>query len=450
VLTETEPGRFEVEGTNYRFVAPQDGVYRVVAYPAPKSRSFTCSHSLDDDFAYDIRFNCDAWVFDLYEDDEIYNLNFIYENATDVTLVVYQPTEQQLADEATYENCLDQLMDKQMMLTIAKGFFAQFGATDQGAYLAGGGTAADFDAYVAQFNTYTRELYSHYASGDMEAYTQAKLAECDAFFNAEGNALLVQADAVLTIGLLGARAQLDVDSEVERVMENSTSTLEGLHEIIRIYYEAFVAADALTDRIQGLVDAANSAYDYAVNGGSTTQQTLTDTSGAQTGIVAEGQVPPNTTLYAEPAAAGNFTVSGQSAIATYEIHLLVNGTETQPTSVITVKIPVPAGEDGSKLSVYHEENGTWVLVPSSLSADGQYRVFTASSFSKFVLAKGAASSPDPDPEPNPQPNPQPNPKDPDGDGIDNFELYGKVTKHSKTPLNWFLLIVCFGWIWMAF
>jgi Leucine-rich repeat (LRR) protein len=40
--------------------------------------------------------------------------------------------------------------------------------------------------------------------------------------------------------------------------------------------------------------------------------------------------------------------------------------------------------------------------------------------------------------------------DPDGDGIENFELYGKVTKHSKTPLNWFLLIVCFGWIWMAF
>lgn len=31
-----------------------------------------------------------------------------------------------------------------------------------------------------------------------------------------------------------------------------------------------------------------------------------------------------------------------------------------------------------------------------------------------------------------------------------FTLWGKATKWEKTPLNWFLLIVCFGWIWMAF
>jgi hypothetical protein len=31
-----------------------------------------------------------------------------------------------------------------------------------------------------------------------------------------------------------------------------------------------------------------------------------------------------------------------------------------------------------------------------------------------------------------------------------FNLWGKETKWKKTPLNWFLLIVCFGWIWMAF
>jgi hypothetical protein len=31
-----------------------------------------------------------------------------------------------------------------------------------------------------------------------------------------------------------------------------------------------------------------------------------------------------------------------------------------------------------------------------------------------------------------------------------FKLWGKVTSWEKTPLNWFLLIVCFGWIWMAF
>ena len=31
-----------------------------------------------------------------------------------------------------------------------------------------------------------------------------------------------------------------------------------------------------------------------------------------------------------------------------------------------------------------------------------------------------------------------------------FKLWGKITRWEKTPLNWFLLIVCFGWIWMAF
>ena len=29
-----------------------------------------------------------------------------------------------------------------------------------------------------------------------------------------------------------------------------------------------------------------------------------------------------------------------------------------------------------------------------------------------------------------------------------FKLWGKVTNWEKTPLNWFLLIACFGWIWM--
>jgi len=31
-----------------------------------------------------------------------------------------------------------------------------------------------------------------------------------------------------------------------------------------------------------------------------------------------------------------------------------------------------------------------------------------------------------------------------------FKLWGKTTTWEKTPLNWILLILCFGWIWMAF
>jgi len=31
-----------------------------------------------------------------------------------------------------------------------------------------------------------------------------------------------------------------------------------------------------------------------------------------------------------------------------------------------------------------------------------------------------------------------------------FKLWGKETDWEKSTLNWFLMIVCFGWIWMAF
>jgi len=31
-----------------------------------------------------------------------------------------------------------------------------------------------------------------------------------------------------------------------------------------------------------------------------------------------------------------------------------------------------------------------------------------------------------------------------------FKLWGKTTTWEKTPLNWILLILCFGWLWMAF
>ena len=33
---------------------------------------------------------------------------------------------------------------------------------------------------------------------------------------------------------------------------------------------------------------------------------------------------------------------------------------------------------------------------------------------------------------------------------DYFKLWGKTTTWEKTPLNWILLLLCFGWIWMAF
>jgi hypothetical protein len=36
------------------------------------------------------------------------------------------------------------------------------------------------------------------------------------------------------------------------------------------------------------------------------------------------------------------------------------------------------------------------------------------------------------------------------DTKEHFKLWGKETKWEKSPLTWFLLIVCFGWLWMVF
>jgi hypothetical protein len=46
----------------------------------------------------------------------------------------------------------------------------------------------------------------------------------------------------------------------------------------------------------------------------------------------------------------------------------------------------------------------------------------------------------------------PAPKDPEPpvEKKEYIKLWGKTTKWEKSPLNWFFLIVCFGWIWMAF
>ena len=38
----------------------------------------------------------------------------------------------------------------------------------------------------------------------------------------------------------------------------------------------------------------------------------------------------------------------------------------------------------------------------------------------------------------------------DDDTTEYFTLWGKFTTWEKTPLNWIFLILCFGWIWMAF
>ena len=68
----------------------------------------------------------------------------------------------------------------------------------------------------------------------------------------------------------------------------------------------------------------------------------------------------------------------------FDISLVKDGAQVQPSGELTVKIPVPEGMDGSLLKVYREEaNGTYTDM-NAYFADG-YMVFTTDHFSKYIL-----------------------------------------------------------------
>jgi hypothetical protein len=85
----------------------------------------------------------------------------------------------------------------------------------------------------------------------------------------------------------------------------------------------------------------------------------------------------------------------------------------------------------------------WIATSGTLTdASKASTAFTMPGSNATVTAtyKDAPTDPkDPDPK-NPEPPVEKK---------EFFKLWGKMTKWEKSPLNWFFLIVCFGWIWMA-
>ena len=77
-------------------------------------------------------------------------------------------------------------------------------------------------------------------------------------------------------------------------------------------------------------------------------------------------------------------ISGDSVKA-YDIKLKDSkNNEVQPGGYVQVKLKVPAGYEGSKCVVYHQnENGT--LTPVDAVLDGEYLVFITDSFSNYII-----------------------------------------------------------------
>jgi hypothetical protein len=68
----------------------------------------------------------------------------------------------------------------------------------------------------------------------------------------------------------------------------------------------------------------------------------------------------------------------------YEIHMEVDGVETQPAHAVTVRIPVPEGYVAAEISVYHIADDNSVTPVTFTVVDGMI-VFTADSFSNFAV-----------------------------------------------------------------
>ncbi len=83
---------------------------------------------------------------------------------------------------------------------------------------------------------------------------------------------------------------------------------------------------------------------------------------------------------------GTITVNENDQLLTaYDINLMDSASQiVQPSGIVTVKLPVPAGADTSKLTVYHvKEDGTLENMNATV-VDG-YLVFTTTHFSTYII-----------------------------------------------------------------
>ena len=84
-------------------------------------------------------------------------------------------------------------------------------------------------------------------------------------------------------------------------------------------------------------------------------------------------------------AGSNIVLISTDGVKAYDITLKDDkGEAVQPGGYVQVKLKVPAGYEGSKCVVYHQnENGT--LTPVDAVLDGEYLVFITDSFSNYII-----------------------------------------------------------------
>ena len=119
------------------------------------------------------------------------------------------------------------------------------------------------------------------------------------------------------------------------------------------------------------------------------------------------------------------------SIKLYDITLVRDGKEIQPTSTVTVYIPIPVGWSTENLNVYRMiydggDYKAFQYIKANI-VDG-YLVYETDHFSYYVIVNGELPSA----------------------AAKYVHLFRWETKYEATFWNWFKFIVLFGWIWMWF
>lgn len=119
---------------------------------------------------------------------------------------------------------------------------------------------------------------------------------------------------------------------------------------------------------------------------------------------AEGVLPPDTALVVKPS---NFVLEdADGKFAAFDISLENGGAKIQPNGKVQVSIPVPAGYDKERLTVYHiADDGTKTELSCTITGDAV--TFETDHFSLYVLAeKASVQTADDTPQPDGNGNPK--------------------------------------------
>ena len=122
--------------------------------------------------------------------------------------------------------------------------------------------------------------------------------------------------------------------------------------------------------------------------------------------------------------------------------------QTTPASVVTGWMNSSGHKQnimGGKDNEGNPLNFNWIGVAICEGLDG--RLYWVQ---LFVKSGSLAANGDTDPGGTVITNPGNDPGANPGNGKEYFQLWGKTTSWEKSPFNWILMVVCFGWIWMAF